>query len=272
MSDWRDLASELDSWRQVRRDATLWWRDDDAVEPTPALERLLSLAADGAAPLALAVIPARASRALADRLAGAAQCVTVLQHGFSHADHAPAEEKRAELGAHRPPAAIREELARGRAILQALFESQAAPVLVPPWNRISEDLIATLPDLGFRGLSTHTPRARASPAEGLTQCNTHLDVLRWRPERGFSGEEAALSILVDHLSARRLAAAAPTGPSEPCGDPDEPTGLLTHHLVMDEAAWAFVAKLLEFLAGHPAARWVAAREAFAPNDGMRAVA
>ena len=82
MSDWRDLASELDSWRQARRDATLWWRDDDAVEPTPALERLLSLAADGAAPLALAVIPARASRALADRLAGEGPGVTVLQHGF----------------------------------------------------------------------------------------------------------------------------------------------------------------------------------------------
>ncbi len=272
MSDWRDLASELDSWRQARRDATLWWRDDDAVEPTPALERLLSLAADGAAPLALAVIPARASHALADRLANAGPDVAVLQHGFSHANHAPAEEKRAELGAHRPAAAIREELGRGRAILRALFESRAAPVLVPPWNRISEDLIATLPDLGFRGLSTHTPRARASPAAGLTQCNTHLDALRWRPERGFPGEAAALSILVDHLSTRRLAAAAPTGPSEPGADPDEPTGLLTHHLVMDQAAWAFVAKLLEFLAGHPAARWIGAREAFAATDGMRAVA
>ncbi len=32
-------------------------------------------------------------------------------------------------------------------------------------------------------------------------------------------------------------------------------GFLTHHLVHDEAAWAFCAALLSITAGHPACRW-----------------
>jgi hypothetical protein len=270
MSSWRELESELDAWGQAKRIATFWWRDDDAVEPTPALERLLALAGDREAPLALAVIPARASRALADRLDGEAARLSVLQHGFSHANYAPEAEKRAELGPHRPPEAQREELARGQAMLAALFEERAVPVLVPPWNRVSKDLVPLLPGLGFRGLSTHTPRRQASPVKGLIQCNTHLDVLRWRPERAFVGEEAALNVLLGHLRARRLAGAPPDAGSRP--DPGEPSGILTHHLVMDTAAWDFTARLLELLTGHPAARWEEAREAFAPTAGERAAA
>jgi len=90
------------------------------------------------------------------------------------------------------------------------------------------------------------------PAEGLIACNTHVDVMRWRPERGFLGESEALDLLTGHLQARRQSRA----------DPDEPSGLLTHHLVMDEAAWGFVARLLERLAAQPAVRWISAEEAF----------
>ena len=58
--------------------------------------------------------------------------------------------------------------------------------------------------------------------------------------------------LIGHLQARRTSAA----------DPDEPTGLLTHHLVMDEPAWAFLGRLLAGLAGRPGVRWLTAGEAF----------
>ena len=77
MSTWRELEQELEAWARSGRRATFWWRDDDAVEPSPALDRLLELAASGRAPLALAVIPARASSGLAAQLAGAGERVAV---------------------------------------------------------------------------------------------------------------------------------------------------------------------------------------------------
>ena len=46
-------------------------------------------------------------------------------------------------------------------------------------------------------------------------------------------------------------------------DDAEPTGLLSHHLVHDEAAWRFIDDYIEATKSHPAARWISAREAFA---------
>ena len=57
---WRDLTWELDAWATAGQTATLWWRDDDATRPTPALARLRQLAQDNGIPVALAVVPAGA--------------------------------------------------------------------------------------------------------------------------------------------------------------------------------------------------------------------
>ena len=262
MNAWQRLDQELESWRRSGRIATFWWRDDDAADCNPALERLLGLSESYGVPLSLAVIPARATADLAGRLARAAARVKVLQHGFDHANHAPPEEKSMELGLHRPGVAICEELADGQAMLKARFGGQALPVLVPPWNRIADEFVPELAGLGFRGLSLHTARAAVRPAKGLVACNTHVDVLRWRPERGFLGENEALDLLIGHLRARRQAGAEPACGGRPTAEADEPSGLLTHHLVMDEAAWAFVSRLLATLGGCPAARWITTEEAF----------
>lgn len=269
MSAWQALHDELDAWQDCGRVATFWWRDDDATDDTPALGRLLELAARHRVPVSLAVIPALATNPLAAGLALAEAPVTVLQHGFAHVNHAPEGEKRMELGPHRPRVAICEELSSGLAMLNAMFGTRLAPVLVPPWNRIAGELVPELAGLGFRGLSTHTPRRSLRPAVGLIACNTHVDVLCWRPERKFLGEDAALDLLIGHLRARRREGGGPTAAAPGSTESDEPSGLLTHHLVMDEAAWAFVARLLRVLDEQPAARWVAADEAFhlAPGAG-----
>ena len=260
---WRILSEELDAWAAAGRAATLWWRDDDAVEPSAALERLLGLAAARDVPIALAAIPARASEALAGGIETAGARVTLLQHGYAHRNHAPAGEKKAELGAHRRASAVLEELARGQARMTALFGLGQfgsgssglgwAPVLVPPWNRIAEALVPALARLGFRGLSTYGARAAAEPVPGLVQINSHVDIMRWAAPRGFLGTAAALDLLAGHLRARRLGEA----------DAAEPSGLLSHHGAHDEACWAFLDELLGRLAEHPAARFVAAEEAFA---------
>ena len=69
MSGWQALADEAARWRDAGRTAELWWRDDDAIDATPLLDRLVGLVRDTQTPLALAVVPAQATPALAARLA-----------------------------------------------------------------------------------------------------------------------------------------------------------------------------------------------------------
>lgn len=269
MTNWSALEQELAHWQQAGARATLWWRDDDVVEPTDALAQLLDLAAANDQPLALAVIPQQASRDLPPYLETATARITLLQHGYAHRNHAPDGEKKVELGSHRPVAAVCEDLTKGAALLDRLFPDSTPatgsglprrparlPVLVPPWNRIAPAIVDTLPALGFTGLSSFAPRATPSPAPGLRQVNCHVDIMRWHAPRGFAGEAACLEALVDHLRCRRQGAA----------DRAEPTGLLTHHLAHDAEAWAFLERLLPVLAKQAAIRIIGVAEAFAHEN------
>ena len=242
MSDWSDLDDELDRWAATGRRAALWWRDDDAVAPTRQLERLFDLASRCSAPIGLAVIPATASPALAAACARLDRLVDPLQHGYAHENRAVAGDKKCELGDRRDSQELGDELTRGAARMASLFGSSALPVMVPPWNRIGRQVTARLSELGFAGLSCFGARQGDQPAAGLRQVNTHVDVMRWRPSRGFLGEGAALELLAAELRERRE------------GGRDEPIGLLTHHLVHDEPAWNFLERLLGVLSSHAGAR------------------
>lgn len=249
MSGWDDLDRELDAWRAAGKTATFWWRDDDAVAPTLALDRLLDFHRRHRIPVALAVIPARAEPALAVHLAGAPD-VTVVQHGWAHLNHAPPGRPKAELGADRPVAFVLGELARGMIALDRLFGASWLKMLVPPHNRIVPELARALPQAGYSGLSTHNPRRGTIP--GLVQVNTHIDIMEWTTTRAFLGEAPSLALAVAHLAARR----------EGRVDAAEPTGLLTHHLAHDEAAWAFTDRFLARTAAHPTTRYLDPRAIF----------
>lgn len=211
------------------RPLRLWWRDDDAAALTPALDRLLDLADGLAAPLAVAAVPVLLTDAARSRLLAAPR-VTLLVHGLRHANHAPPGGKKAEFGPHRPLAVMRRELAEARRLMP-----DAAPVFVPPWNRIDPALAPLLPELGFRGLSTHGPARLATAA--LTQANTWIDPIDWRGSRALLPVPAILAQLV---------AAVQHG---------GPVGLLTHHAAMDDEMWRFLDTLLRSLARYPAAHW-----------------
>lgn len=260
MTDWTPIRRELDCWQADGRRATLWLRDDDACRDSPALARLLAIAGDHAVPVAVAAIPALSEASLVEALTGCA-FATIVQHGYAHLNHAPAGARNWELGAHRPAAAVLAELVAGRQRLTADFGPRFVPVLVPPWNRIAPELSAALPGAGFRGLSTFGPRGSSSPAPGLLQCNTHVDLIAWRKGRGFIGANAALERLAGHLRARRDGSA----------DATEPTGVLTHHLDLDDEAWRFLAHLAERTRGHPAVDWIDAAAAFYPAPGRAEV-
>lgn len=254
MNPWQELDDELARWVDLGRTATLWWRDDDAVDATPALDRLLAIRVRHDVGLGLAAIPDRATAALAARLAGDGG-TAVLQHGYAHQNHASAGEKKMELGPHRPAMMVLGELGTGWMAMERLFGPRAVPVMVPPWNRIAPALVPTLPEIGLRGLSTFGARKRMEPVRGLRQVNTHLDPIDWHGGRGFVGEEAAIKSLTRSLAIRRLA-----GDESAVGE--ETTGLLTHHLVQDEAVWAFVDRLIGQLRAHSGVRILAPQEVF----------
>jgi hypothetical protein len=251
VTGWGDLARECDSWGASGRIATWWWRDDDAVAATPALDRLLGIARG---PIALAVIPAALQPDLLPRLRQSPEAM-VLQHGYQHRNHAPAGGRKSEFPDERDPQSIEQDLRTGFQKLTAAFGDQFLPALTPPWNRIGGQAVAILQSIGFIGLTRYLPRA-APAIHGVNQVNTHVDVIDWRgrkgPPGGFLGEEACLGLFIGHLQARRLGGA----------DAEEPTGVLSHHLVHDPATWRFLEKLRDFLANQAAARLLDPSAAF----------
>ena len=249
---WGALRDEIARWRDCGRTVEFWWRDDDATRPSGALAQLLALGSRYAVPLALAVIPERAEQSLTDGLPPA---VTVLQHGTDHRNRALPGEKKTEFPASEPVAAALERLAAGRARLQGLCGVRAIDVLAPPWNRLPAPLAHRLEEAGFRGLSRFGERAASDAPLPIRETNTHVDIVAWRGNRGFVGEDAAISGAIRHLAARRAGGAVI----------DEATGWLTHHERHDAAAWRFLARLFETTAGEPGVIWRGARELFAPS-------
>lgn len=251
MADWHDLNSELDRWLKTGTPATFWWRDDDAIEPTAPLTRMLDIVSRHDACLGLAVIPSLATPELRTLLLENPG-VSVLQHGFAHINHAPLGEKSAELGHHRGHEILLQELASGFSQVQDFDTFQ--PVLVPPWNRIDHAILSKLSDIGYKGISTNIFRRAPYAAPGLVSINAHVDIFNWRGGRGFVGTGKALDGVIKHLSERREAKV----------DATEPTGLLTHHLVHDEGCWQFIEEFLACLGNHQGARLVDISEALAP--------
>lgn len=252
MTDWQDLSAELDRWDATGRTATFWWRDDDATHVTPSLERLLGISAETGMPIAIAVIPAGAGADLRDRLRSQ-PLATVLQHGWSHANHAPDGARQEEHGPHRPMAIRVAELSEGWRRIGEFAGN--LPVLVAPWNRLDPAVIDELPGIGLAAVSTLGPRDAAEPVPCVRRTNVHVDIVDWSGTRGFVGLDRALDQVLDHLQHRR----------EGDVDSDEPTGIMTHHLFHDDGCWWFIRELLFRTRCHSAARWLPAGEAFFPS-------
>ena len=245
---WQRLDAELRAWRDARRTATLWLRDDDAGSDSPALRRLLRIAQTYRVPVCVAAIPDDADRSLVEAIHRTPQA-DVAQHGYAHRNHAPAGARSAELGAERDLQVRLDELRLGNERLRELFAARLVPVLVPPWNRIGDDLLPHLARAGFVGLSRFGPRGAAEAAPGLTEVNAHVDPIAWRRDAAFVGDASAIDRLVTHLRDRR----------EGRCDADEPTGVLTHHLALPDAAWRFLDALLARTRAHPAVEWCSVR-------------
>jgi hypothetical protein len=248
---WRALRDELDAWGEAGRVATFWWRDDDATAPGAALDRLCRLSTENGIPLGLAVIPQPMSVTLPEAVLQH-EHVVVLQHGFAHVNHAKGLGRGAwELGLERPEEVVLDELDHGRLRLEEAFGARFVPVVAPPWNKIADALFPGLRRLGFVGVTTWGLRTTPEPLPGFRQANIHWDLIDWKGGGCFRGYESAARVI--RLLGRRRRGEV---------DADEPTGLLSHHLDMDESGWDFLTRFLDVTKAHPAARWCAPADLF----------
>ncbi|HMR29856.1 MAG TPA: hypothetical protein PKA13_23575 [Geminicoccaceae bacterium] len=211
----------------------LWWRDDDAGRDHPRLARLLEIAERHGAPLALAVVPSWLEPAARARIARC-PAATVLQHGIAHRDHAAPGERKIELGGIALPDRLAGPVVEGRERLAVGFGARFREVMVPPWNRIAPAFLERLPAWGFAGFSGWADGGPAAP-EGISRVDTHLDLVSWRPVRRCLG--------LDEIVAR-LAGLLQRGAREPLG-------LLSHHLVIDEAGFETLDRLIGLVQDHP---------------------
>lgn len=251
--DWSALEEALVRAAGGGRRPALWWRDDDAVGHTAALDRLLALAQGFGIPVGLAVIPAGIEPSLAERLAQE-PLASALVHGFAHLNHAPEAEKKAEFGPHRPTDVLARDAAAGLQAARDALGDKLLPVFVPPWNRAAPALLARLPGLGYSGVSTFGDRPEHASAPDLTQVNAHIDPIDWRGTRSLADPGALIAAMARAIAAR-------TGARDP-----EPIGLLTHHRVHDEKVWSFCATLLERLSRSPHIGYRSPHDIFPAKD------
>jgi hypothetical protein len=243
MSSWHRLHDELDHWQDTGLDLSIWLRDDDAVEPTPRLEQLLGLSRRFRIPVLLAVIPALAGEPLAARLSGE-PLMLPCQHGWRHTNHAPKGEKSAEFGHHRPLDALLADVEAGLQRFLTLFPWRSGNIFVPPWNRISPQLVQGLPDFGFNRLSAFRLLAQ-SDFPGLRVINPDIDIIDWKAGRVLRPASEIEHDIVTRLVELRIARQ------------ERPSlGLLLHHLVQEPDAWALLDSLMTALARWSHVRFV----------------
>jgi hypothetical protein len=237
------VAAELQACAIAGCRIACWWRDDDAIADTPELRRLAATSEKLQLPLLLSVIPGQCETNLCEPLRGASG-IAVAQHGFNHVNHEPAGELKSEFGPARPLSTVCAEICEGRERLHGIFGDGCLPIFVPPWNDLRRDAWEHLPGLTFRGLSGFGHAQHPDAAPGVALVNVHLEVTDWsaRPVRLAPIEEIVektAALLRDRREGRSAC--------------DEPIGIMTHHRIMNEAAWECMDRLFSLLGA--AAEW-----------------
>ena len=234
MINWAPLRQALADCRAAGMRVPVWWRDDDATEPTSALDRLERLSRELGIPVHLAIVPKHASHALAEYVART-DAFESLVHGWAHTNHAGPNEKKSEFGSPRDSG--RAELHEGFQRSMALFSKKPLPVFVPPWNRMDDSYFDALAATGYRALSSFSPRTSVIAFPNLARINCHIDPIDWRGTRGLVAPEQIIETAVARIRARL----------DGSEDSLEPMGYLTHHLVHTAEIWEFSANFLNEL-------------------------
>jgi hypothetical protein len=263
------LVHELDRWQANGLIAKFWWRDDDAQFDNDAFKRLTDLAGSESLPLVLAVSPMLMPDRFVARLNGLRD-VSVAAHGYRHINHATAPLK-GEFGPDRPLEVMRREIEELAGEFAVRFPDRGIAMFVPPWHGLDSRLISDLARVGFKVLSMFESRVSRGLGLAAAQLKTiglalprrSIKLRRRSIERldcsvsllnyegpNITGNPRSLEKVLRALWARRLGFL----PVE------QPIGILTHHLLHDEDAWAYLSQILMVTARHPATRYLQPEE------------
>lgn len=219
------LKIELDEWSRNQAAATIWWRDDDLHQPTPELELILYTSEITRFKPLLGVIPLLSVQELPASLKNFDARIGI--HGLQHINHNIRLARKSEFGSARCIEDQKQDIKKAKDVLLSLFGDSVLNCFIPPWNRISSELVAYLPNLGFSSISAFGERKTKHPVPNLLQINTHVDLIDWKNTRKFIGGESMASQLTNYLRRKRL----------DTSNHFEPIGLLSHHLEMNKKDW-----------------------------------
>ncbi len=231
------LESALQQRAQQAAPLHLFFRDDDVDEDEASLRRLLRLFPHAETPINLGVIPGRLTKAATSLLIEYKQqhpqLIELNQHGWQHTNHERSG-KKCEFGPSRSFDEQLADLVAGQACMNEAFGQAWFPVFIPPWNRCTEATARALDQLGFRALSRDRSQ---SGFVGYQFCElpVTLDLARYHWRAG--GAMRPLEELAQAL-AQQIAAA-------------DTIGVMLHHKVMDDDAFALLADLLQLFKHSP---------------------
>ncbi len=224
----KQLESALARREQQAKPLHLFFRDDDVDEDEARLRRLLELFLRHETPINLGVIPERLNRAaielLNDYSGRHSSLLELNQHGWRHVNHEP-EGRKCEFGPHRAYPAQLADIASGQTRMNEAFGPRWFPAFVPPWNRCTAETATALDRLGFRVLS----RNQAPPpfvGYGFRELPITLDLYRWRGGAKLRPLEELTQELVQQIVQ------------------EDRIGIMLHHKVMEDAAFALLRTLL----------------------------
>ncbi len=230
----RRIEEILDRHPAVR----VFFRADDVAIPSAKQDLLLELFARHDTPLCAAIVPAWFNRSRWDAMCGHIHGKQHLfawhQHGWNHHNHQSAGEKKQEFGAAATSQQKRQNIIRGRDKLETILGAHFLPVFTPPWNRLDQDTMHILKELGFLAISRYRG-AKFPSLSGLPDLPANVD-LHTRKEVSADADWQAMLSELDQALATGLA------------------GLMIHHQRMNAAAFAFLDALLPSLRNRPGIR------------------
>lgn len=233
------LRQFLDAQEAVGHDVHLFLRDDDVDEDEDSLKQLLDLALARGVPMNLEIIPGRLTPACTAALKNALRADHALlsldQHGWMHSNH-ETEGRKCEFGRSRSFTQQLNDIAQGKAILEATFDELFFPAFTPPWNRCTTDTYRALDELGFQVLSKDRGKDRLDEYR-FTEISTTLDFYSWKEGARMKSPDDIVHALIGQMEAFPL------------------VGLLLHHKVMTKDAFKFLDQLLCELASHSVVRF-----------------
>lgn len=228
--NWQEFEQNL-SILSFDRDISFWWRDDDAVEMTMSLEKLINLSENYKTPCHLAVIPEIVSKI------DLSNHQYVLHHGIEHKNNALPHQKKIEIGGDLSKKYFRQKITDHKKKLEELFGASYYPCFVPPWNRIEEKYLSLIEEVGFKALSVH--RDVIFSNRNFYQLNTHIDIIDWKNNKKTHDDAYLLSMIIEDIRSG-----------------ENPVGFLTHHLDHCDKSWSFLEKLFHVTQKNSSIKWI----------------